>query len=115
MPEVTPPHALRDPKALGLRMSTDVQPSAVVEPVGSDDQRVLLPVPDRVPQPRRVGIFGELAAVGEDRSMRTVRRFVEHHEERRRLYDPGHPAEIEKWDADRHAARKRAVFPKILD
>ena len=102
-------------RRLGLRMPADVEPPQVVETGGIDDQRVLFPVSDRVAQPRGIRILRKLPAIGEDGSVRTVRRLMEDHDQSRGLDNPGHAAEIEERDADRQAARQRAVLPEVLD
>jgi hypothetical protein len=65
---------------------TDVEPPSVVETRGVDHQRVLLPVPNQYPNQWDWDL-GKLAAIGEDGSMRTVRRLVEDHDEPRSLDD----------------------------
>src|SRR5262249_56907685 len=62
--EVAAAHALREPKRFGLWMSAAVEPRLVVESRGRHDEGVALPSPDRVSQPRRVRIWGEIEAVG---------------------------------------------------
>jgi hypothetical protein len=68
MSKVSSPEPFCDAQRFALRMSVEVQPASVIETSRDYDKRVGLPVTDRVPQPHGVGIFGQCASIGEDRS-----------------------------------------------
>src|SRR5215470_13932037 len=99
-------------------MPADVQPPKIVETCRVDYQRVLLPVTHGVAQPGGIQVayvFGKLAPVHEDRSMRTVRRLMQHHHQPRSLHDLRQASKIQERYADRQAPSQWTVFPEILD
>src|SRR4030095_15816030 len=51
---------------LRVRMADEVEPEEIVEPDRLDDERVALPVTDRVAVPRGLLVVGMLAAIHED-------------------------------------------------
>ena len=64
--DIEAPEPLRDMQCLGVRTAGQVEPCPIVEPGAVHDERVALPVADRVPHPRRIGIRWKAAAVQED-------------------------------------------------
>src|SRR5262245_1915779 len=58
--------ALDGLELLRVRMADEVEPEEVVEPDRLDDERVALPVADRVAVPRRLFVVGMPAAIHED-------------------------------------------------
>src|SRR5712691_2235236 len=113
MAEVATPEAFGNAKRFGLWMSGAVEPALVVEPRGRHNKRVPLPPPDRVTQPGRIGVLGEIAAIGEHGSKRAVGRLIQNQSERRRLDDPGQVEKIVERDADGQASREGTVLSGI--
>src|SRR5206468_10516170 len=113
--EIAAPQAFGDPEGLRLRMSAHVEPPKVVEARRMDHHRVLFPVPNGVTQPGGIQIFevlGKLPPIGEDGSMRTVRRLMEHYDQPSGLDDLRQTSKIEERDADGQAASKWTVLPE---
>src|SRR5690606_278732 len=89
VPEVLPPEPLGHLHRLAAGVPAVVEPALVIEPERLDDEGVAVPAADRVAEPRRLTLFGEVAAVGEDLT-EVGEVLEENHREARGLYDlPG--------------------------
>jgi len=64
--EVIPTEALGDAQVLGMRVSGFVEPAKIVEPRALHNERIVLPMPDRIAVPGRVWILGKLAPIQKD-------------------------------------------------
>ena len=90
MPEVAAADALGHLERLAVRMAGEVEPRAVVETCGLDDERVAVPAADGVAHPCRVRIGRHLAAVEKDLAIGEI--LEQEHDQRRRLNDLCQPA-----------------------
>src|SRR5207253_2434134 len=64
VPEIGPPNPLGDMKH--LRMRNDANPALVVVTDGIDDERIAIPLADRMSDPARIRILRMRAAIHED-------------------------------------------------
>src|SRR5690349_17063519 len=97
-------------------MSVKVEPASVIETSRVHDERVGLPVADRVSQPRGIGIFRQCASIGEDRSWNIVPvALVNNYGHVRGLDDSlvNKPESIQGRESSRQATRQRTVLAKI--
>src|SRR5262245_38194484 len=101
----------------GLRMSVEVQPASVIETSRDYDERVGLPVTDRVPQPHGIGIFGQCASIGEDPAENFIGPVasVNNHGHVRNLDDllVNSAEGIQRREPSRQATRHRALLAEI--
>src|SRR5215831_6795439 len=116
--EIPAPEAFGDSQGFGLRVPAHIEPSEIVEARGIDHKRVSLPMAGGITQPRGIefaDVLWKLAPIREDRSMRTVRRFMQHHDYSRCLDDLRQTSKIQERYTDRQTAREWTVFPELLD
>src|SRR5687767_9855312 len=102
--KIQPAHPFGDLERVRVWVSAVVQPRSIVDADRFDDERVGIPAPNGVAEPRGVNVgrvpgkATEVAAIGVDLAPRDED-LVEHHRQLRRLND------LERVATDRHAFR----------
>src|ERR1700731_3550596 len=113
--EIRAAEAFSDLQRVRVRVTAIVQPGSLFESSRLDNKRVAFPLPDRVPEPGRIGILWERAAIGENLPI-LIEFLVENHEFTRRLdnleRDVGNQHRIRH--AVRHAMQLWLVSPQAL-
>jgi len=111
--EVTTREALGDTQRFGVRMTERVEPCPVVEAAGIDDQRVTLPVADRIPKPRGV-LEDVLASVEIDHALR-VDAFIQDDQQVRQVNEsPWERQQIAHRHSGGEAVRGGVVLAQAL-
>src|SRR6266852_7111461 len=118
MAEIAAVKALLKAQSLAAGMSEAIQPALIVESRRIHHERIAFPMPNRIAEPRRVGISGKLAPIRVYLAVRVIH-LVQDHGHSARLNDlKGSICEhIGARDAERQAARDRSnsarcVLPK---
>src|SRR5438034_7309979 len=102
MTEIAPAVALGPAESFRVWMAVVIEPRALGETVGFDDQRVAVPASHGVSHPTRIRILGELPAVQVNLAIREV--LDEDHDERGRLDE----LEVEERRRDGRRTKRQA-------
>src|SRR5262245_28586965 len=92
--EVATPHPFDDSERFRLRMSAAVQPSEVVESAARHHECLTFPVANGIAEEAGIRVLWQLTAVGKNRSMWTIWRFIKDQRQARSLNDSGQVEEV---------------------
>ena len=110
VPEIGAPESFCDVQRIAVCVAAVVKPRLFVDADGIDHQSVTLPFPDRIPEPRGIGVFRQRAAVSENLPM-LIEFLVEHHGFPQRLDDL--ERDVRNQHGIRHAMRQ-AVQLRVI-